>query len=100
MKAERDSGPTFFWILAGIPHPGSAGPFQYYVIPSRDMAYNVSEIHERWLKAPGIKGQEHKDSRVRAVELPPRKSFNGWDISRYLNKWELIDAKLKDGTPA
>jgi hypothetical protein len=36
-----------------------------------------------------------KDSKVRTVELPPHKSFSGWDLSRYLNKWELIEEKLK-----
>jgi hypothetical protein len=95
MKAGRDFGPSFFWILAGIPPPESTEPFQYYIVPSRDMAHNVSEAHELWLKTPGAKGQAHKDSKVRTVELPPRKTFSGWGISQYLNKWELIEEKLK-----
>ena len=94
-KAERDFGPTFFWVLAGIPLRGSAGQPDYYIIPSRNMAHNVTEQHELWLRIPGAKGQPHKDSRVRTIELPPRKSLNGWDISPYLNKWELIEERLK-----
>jgi len=30
----------------------------------------------------------HKDSMVRTVRLPPHKSFSGWDISEYLNRWD------------
>lgn len=95
MKAGRDCGPSFFWILAGIPLPESIEPFTYYIIPSHVMAHNVFDAHELWLRTPGAKGQPHKDSKVRTVEIPPRKSFSGWDISPYLNKWELIEDKLK-----
>ena len=95
MKAGRDFGPSFFWILAGIPLPTSGQPFEYYIIPSRDMALNVSQTHELWLRTPGVKGQAHKDSKVRTVELPrPLKTCSGWDISPYLNKWELIEEIL------
>jgi hypothetical protein len=95
MKACRDFGPSFFWVLAGIPAPESKRPFEYYVIPSSEMAFNVSNAHNLWLKTPGAKGQAHKDSRVRIVHLPPHKSFSGWDVSPYQNKWELIEEKLK-----
>ena len=97
MKAGRDSGPSFFWVLAGIPSPTSQPPFQfeYYIIPSADMAHNVSTAHKLWLKTPGAKGQPHVDSKIRTVGLPPLKSFSGWDISPYLNKWDLIEEKLK-----
>ena len=94
IKAARDFGPLFFWILAGIPIPTSNRPFEYYIIPSHDMARNVSQAHDLWLKTPGAKGQAHRDSKVRTVHLPPGKSFNGWDISPYFNKWELIEDKL------
>jgi len=95
MKATRAFGSTFFWVLAGVPLPASQRPFEYYIIPARDMAHHVLEAHDLWLKAPGAKGQAHKDSNVRTVHLPPHKSFSGWDISPYLNKWELIEEKLK-----
>ena len=52
-KSERDFGPRFFWILAGIPLPESAPEFEYYIIPSAAMAKNVSAFHRRWLAAPG-----------------------------------------------
>jgi len=95
MKASRDFGKSFFWILAGIPSPESYRHFEYFIIPAREMALNVSKAHDLWLKTPGAKGQEHKDSKVRTVHLPPGKSFSGWDISQYLNRWDLIDAEMQ-----
>jgi len=94
MKAQRHFGPSFFWILAGIPMPESEHPFEYYIIPSADMAHNVSEAHKMWLETPGTKGQTHKDSKVRIVHLPPHKSICGWDISHYLNRWDLIEERM------
>jgi hypothetical protein len=41
VKAERQYGEAFFWVLAGIPAPGSSLPFRYYVVPCVDMATNV-----------------------------------------------------------
>jgi hypothetical protein len=95
LKAERDYGKKIFWILAGIPLPEQESPFNYYIIPSTKMAKNVTELHSVWLKTKGKKGQPHKDSGVRSVALPPKKSENGWDISEYKNKWELIRKMLK-----
>lgn len=94
-KAMKNVGPTFFWVLGGIPVPGSDRPFEYYVIPSQVMAKNVAEAHDLWLSTPGKKGQAHKDSAVRTVYLPPRKSVSGWDIASYLDRWDLIDNVLR-----
>ena len=94
MKAQRDFGSSFFWILAGIPAPGSDRAFEYFIIPSSEMARNVSEAHALWLRTPGVKGQSHKDNTVRTVHLPPHKSVSGWEISKYLNRWDLIEDKL------
>ena len=94
MKAMKNVGPTFFWVLGGIPLPGSNRPFEYYIIPSDVMAKNVAEGHELWLCTPGKKGQAHKDNTVRIVRLPPHKSLTGWDISIYRDRWDLIEQVL------
>lgn len=95
MKAMKAFGSSFFWVLGGIPSICSSRPFEYYIIPSGEMAANVSKAHELWLKTPGIKGRQHMDCKVRTVHLPPYKSFSGWDISSYLNRWDLIEEKLR-----
>lgn len=95
LKAEKDYGPNFFWILAGIPTMESKQEFSYYIIPSPVMAKNVKEAHEKWFNTPGKKGQHRAVTSFRAVLLPPFKNENGWDVSQYLNNWELIENKLK-----
>lgn len=94
VKACTDFGPTFFWVLAGIPSAGSQRGFEYYIIPSREMARNVSEGHEKWLTAPGRNGRAHNDSKVRAVSLPPYRPFWSWDITPFRDRWDLIDEVL------
>jgi len=96
LKATKDFGSNFFWILGGIPSPESQRPFEYYVIPSSEMAKHVRAAHELWLATPGKNNRPHQDNAVRTVTLPPRKSFNGWDISEYKDRWDLIAAKLCD----
>jgi hypothetical protein len=94
MKAMKNVGPSFFWVLGGIPAPGSNRPFEYYIVPSKDMATNVSKAHKLWLASPGKEGRPHVDSTVRTVHLPPYKSFSGWDVSPYRDRWDLIEAIL------
>jgi hypothetical protein len=94
LKAQKDFGENFFWVLGGIPLPKSKAEFEYYIIPSQDMAKNVLEAHQMWLSVPGKKGQSHNENTIRTVHLPPRKSISGWDVSPYLNRWDLIEDKL------
>jgi len=94
LKAERNFGDNFFWVLGGIPKPNSTRPFEYYVIPEAIMAKNVKRTHQQWLSTPGAKGQAHNATSIRTVDLPPVKSSSGWDISEFCNRWDLIEAKL------
>ncbi|MBN2548797.1 MAG: hypothetical protein JXB15_06555 [Anaerolineales bacterium] len=95
MKAEKDFGDNFFWVLAGIPEPDSKSGNEYYIIPSSEMSKNIRRGHQAWLESLGKKGQKHNDNAVRAVDLPPRKSNSGWDISEYRDRWDLLEQKLK-----
>lgn len=95
LKAERVFGTGFFWVIAGIPEPGSTLPFRYFVVPSSEMAANVSEQHRRWLREPGMKGQQRKDSKVRAVAVSANASPYFWNIEQYEDRWELIEAVLQ-----
>jgi hypothetical protein len=96
VKAERDFGENFFWVLGGIPKPNTEEQFEYFIIPSAVMAHNVRAEYELWLKSPGLKGQDHKETSVRTVHLPPFKSaYSSFNLSEYRNKWELIEEKLR-----
>ena len=57
LKSELIYGPTFFWVLGGIPEPKSTKPkdFEYYVIPQTAMAENVRRAHQQWLSTTGAK---------------------------------------------
>lgn len=91
IKSEKIYGESFFWVLAGIPEPDQKSKFQYFIIPSRDMAKNMKEQHDVWVATPGKKGQQHDGStKCRALVLPPKKNHNGWEIGKYLNRWDLI----------
>ena len=94
LKAEKNFGPAFFWVLGGIPQPGSNAPFEYFIIPAADMSLNVSAFHEKWLAAPGKKGQDHQDSSVRAVNVPPNAYAHLWTIEPYRERWDLIAERL------
>lgn len=96
LKAERVYGPSFFWVLAGIPYPGSRAPFEYFIIPAGDMATNVGDFHKRWLSTPGKNGRAHKDSRVRAVNVPPNCYSHLWIIEPYREQWQLITRQLEE----
>jgi hypothetical protein len=60
------------------------------------MASNVKKAHQLWLNTPGKNLAVHNDNKVRTVHLPPYKSFSGWDIEEYRNRWDLIEAKLNE----
>jgi len=95
MKAEKEYGDNFFWVLGGIPEPSTSKGFEYYIIPASIMRKNVSERHQQWRDTPGVKGQKRNDSNVRAVLLPPHKSTTFWDVSEYRDRWDLIEEKLR-----
>jgi len=94
-KAEKCFGENFFWILGGIPEPESKSSFEYYIIPSKEMSEHIVEGHNKWLGQKGKKGQNHNDSNVRTILLPPHKSDGFWDISEFKERWDLIEQKLK-----
>jgi hypothetical protein len=94
VKAERAFGPSFFWVIAGIPAPESNLAFRYFIVPCSQMAENVSAFHKAWLAKPGMKGQQRNDSKVRAVAVTDDAAPYFWNISQYENRWDLIDAAL------
>lgn len=97
VKAEKNFGENFFWVLGGIPTQPDDTHFEYYVIPSSIMAENVTRQHQEWLNSLGAKGQKRVDNTVRTVHLPP--FDKGWNIKTYFNNWDLIGQKLMHCNP-
>lgn len=90
-KAETYYGPTFFWVLAGIPEIESHSSHEYYVVPSAVMSELVSVAYKNWLDAPGKLGQAHNDTSLRSIHLPPHTSvFQNHGLDEYLDRWDLI----------
>ncbi|RZJ24208.1 MAG: hypothetical protein EOO54_10135 [Haliea sp.] len=96
LKAERQYGEAFFWVLGGIPAPGSKAEFEYFVIPCSEMAKHVTHHHKLWLAGPGKNGRLRKDSAVRAVSVVPGKALYMWNVAAFRNRWDLIEAVLHD----
>jgi hypothetical protein len=95
MKAEKNFGGNFVWVLAGIPKSNSNKEFEYFIIPSADLAPNVSKAHKMWLTDPGKNGRVRKDSNMRNLHLPPNVSYSGWSIESFRNRWEIIEKLLE-----
>ena len=62
---------------------------EIFVIDSKVVAYAISISHKIWLKLPGLKGQKHNDSKMRALH----RDFNFFtkfkNYKEYLNKEEI-----------
>lgn len=95
-KAERVYGSSFFWIIGGIPTPDSKLSFRYFIVPSSEMVENVSSRHREWLSTPGKKGQQRKDSSVRAVAVAEGAALYFWNITEYEGRWDLIEDALRN----
>ncbi len=95
-KAEIDYGKNFIWVLAGIPTSKSKDSFEYYIIPSPDVAKNVKEGHGKWLATPGKNNQQHNETTMRIIDLSPKASNAGWNVAQYKNRWDSIEKLLID----
>jgi hypothetical protein len=94
LKAEKNNGSNFIWVLAGIPKSNSKDNFEYFIIPSPEVAKNVTKAHKKWLSEAGKNGRVRKDGTVRTIHLPPNESYSGWRIDEYKNKWTIIEDLL------
>lgn len=101
LKSMKNYGDNFFWVLGGIPQSANQElteqykNFKYFIISAKEMSKNVSESYKIWLKTPGRNGRIHKENKMITISLPPRKNINGWQLDNYLNRWDLIEKKLK-----
>jgi hypothetical protein len=95
VKAEKNFGENFIWVLAGIPTANSTSEFEYYIIPSLEVSKNVSKAHRQWLNDLSKDGSIRQDSSVRTINIPPSASYSGWRIDEYKNRWDIIEQLLE-----
>jgi hypothetical protein len=93
-KAEKDFGENFFWVLIRLPESVTNSSIEYFIIPSGEMAKNVTKGQQDWLDTPEKKGRDHIENPMRTVSIPPYISRIGWDISEFRDHWDLIEEKL------
>ena len=93
-KAEKYYGENFFWVLVGLPERGQDAELSFFIIPSSEMSEKIKTNHKNWLETPGKHGQQHNDNSMRNVFIPPKVNKEGWDISRFATKWDLIESVL------
>ena len=91
-KAENAYTDNFFWVIVGLSDIPEARD-EFFVVPARDMAKNVTVLHKQWLAAAGRNGRRHKDNKIRKVCIGNRKYE--YDISPWKNRWDLIEGVLK-----
>lgn len=95
IKAAINYGDKFVWVLAGIPEPSNEKPFEYYMIPSKEMSINIKKEFKEWVDTPGEKGKKHNEqNKIRTVSLPRPNTNIKWDISKYRNNWKIIKKAL------
>ena len=67
---------------------------QCWIMPSAAVADAIAESHSAWLKLPGLKGQEHKDTEMRSLRHDyayqgiSHRSL-GW-LDCYREAWDLV----------
>lgn len=102
-NAEKDYGPNFMWVLAGLRDDGhNSCEESFYVIPSEDMSTNVKKLHRIWESMPRKDGKPHDENRVRKVRVGSvgKNDRLMFDVSGYKDRWDLIETALKKASKA
>ena len=98
-NTEKDYGPNFIWILAGLRNEEhDSCEESFYIIPSDVMAANVTKLHKKWAATRGIKGNVHdKKCRIRNVRFVSvgKNDKCKFDVSSYKDRWDLIEEALR-----
>jgi len=79
-KAEDYFADNLFYVFVNLNN--NQKPPDFFMVPSKTVAKYVKESHANWLKAPGRKGQKHKD-------IPLRKFSDSKE--NYKNRWDLLN---------
>ena len=78
-KAETYFADNLFYVFVNLKGPGECP--DYYVVPSKDVAEQVSESHRAFLGSTSKTGRPHKDSAMRMFHD---------ETKHYLERWGLL----------
>lgn len=53
---------------------------EFFIVPSKDVAEQVSVSHEKWLETPNKRGGKHNDSPMRVFRDNEKKYKDRWDL--------------------
>jgi hypothetical protein len=98
-KHERLIHPRLFYTLLDLELDAPA----VYVLPSAVIARVVRSAHQAWLSTPGIRGQQHQDTKLRMLlpgySFPVPGLLPGW-LEDYRERWDYLTSDLPDSLPA
>jgi hypothetical protein len=83
-QAENLLADDLFYVFVDL---RSDGHYEFYVVPSKEVARFSAENHRAWLRTPGRKGQAHKDTSMREF-----KDLDG----RFRARWDLLSLNVSD----
>ena len=103
-NAEKDYGPNFMWVLAGLrDEKHDSCEESFYIIPPDVMARNVRRMHRKWAVTVGKAGNVHDEKcsirKVRFGDVGKRGIFM-FDVSDYKDRWDLIEKALRKTSEA
>lgn len=56
------------------------GTKEFHIVPSKDVAEQVSKGHQEWLKTPNKQGGKHNDNTIRRFRDNEGKYKDRWDL--------------------
>jgi hypothetical protein len=72
-KIEKETATNLFFVFVRLNNRDAP---EYYIVPRVDVTRYVVENHQKWLRTPGRKGQQHKDNPVRQFADPENSYLN------------------------
>lgn len=82
-KSEEFFSDNHFYVFVNLAKPGIRSAF--FIVPSAEVAKQITQGHQDWLNKTGRKGKAHQDN--------PMRQFSDKD-NKYLEAWDIIDNYL------
>jgi len=92
-KDEKNKETEFYYAFVTLKE--NKVSWDYFIVPAEIVSKSVREAHQKWLKTPGKKGQQHNDNTIRLFRSKPGKCCPSWFtqelIDSFKNNIEILD---------